>query len=81
VIPTLSAKQRQGMEELGLPLPVYDPETRRGFLVVKAEISPDSLGGYVASTGDCPVVAGGDSVEDALIALSSILRSPMGSSQ
>lgn len=73
MIPVLSFEQREGMGELGLPLPVYDPLTEKGYVLLEANITPDPLGGFLASVDGLQGLGGGDSPEEALLALSVLL--------
>jgi hypothetical protein len=77
VIPALSPEQRQGLKEFGIPLPIFDPEKNTGYVLLEARVAPDPVGGFLASVERFPVLAGGDSPEEALLALSVILRSSL----
>jgi hypothetical protein len=77
MLPDLSPEQRHTMQELGFPPPLYDPGTNTGYLLMEANISPDPLGGFLASAPGYDGAGGGDSPEDALLALSFLLRASL----
>lgn len=73
MLPKLSSEQRRALAEIGTPVPVFDPTEQSGYILVPTEINSDPLGGYLAAIPSIPAVGGGDTPEDALMALSAIL--------
>ncbi len=62
------------MAEIGTPIPIYEPAEQSGFLLLPAEITSDPLGGYLAAIPGIPAVGAGDTPEEAVVALSVVLR-------
>lgn len=74
MIPRLSAEQRRAAEELGVPMPLYDPQSKSGYVLLPARIAYDSAGGVLASVPVSRATGSGSTPEEALLALSVLLR-------
>ena len=73
VLPTLSDKQRQAISGFGGPVPLFDERTRRPYVLLDVEVTPDPLGGFSARIPGIDALGGGDTAEDATLALAVIL--------
>ena len=69
----LSDEQRQAITEFGTPLPLIDEKTQQTFVLVEAEVTTDPLGGFSACVPGIDAFGGGDSQEEATLALAVIL--------
>jgi hypothetical protein len=74
MLPDVSDEQRHMIRELGLPLPVMDRKAEQGFMLLNVDLLPDPLGGFSATIPGIDAIGGGDTVEEALIALSAVLQ-------
>jgi len=71
----LSDEQRQALSRDGTPLPLLDDKTGRPYLLVPVNLSPDPLGGVRAQIDGIEAIGGGDTPEDAVLALTVALQS------
>jgi len=71
----LSDEQRQALSLHGTPLPVLNEKTGQPYLLVPVIVSPDPLGGVRAEIDSISAVGGGDTPEDAVLALTVVLQS------
>ena len=74
MLPDVSDEQRRMIRALGLPLPVIDRETQRCFILLQVELLSDPLGGFSATIPGIDAIGGGDTVEEALVGLSTVLQ-------
>lgn len=74
MLPDVSDEQRHMIRELGLPLPVMDRQATQCFMLLPVELLPDPLGGFSATISGIDVTGGGDSAEEAMVALSTVLQ-------
>lgn len=74
MLPTLSNEQRQAMEQLGTPLPLFDEGNQEAYVILQARVTPDPLGGYSAHVPGITAYGGGGTAEEATLTLSVVLR-------
>jgi hypothetical protein len=74
MLPDVSEEQRHMMRELGLPLPVMDRKATQCFMLLPVDLLPDRLGGFSATIPGIDAIGGGDTVEEAMVALSTVLQ-------
>ena len=74
ILPGLSPAQRNEMERHGLPLPLYDPEKKQGYMVFQVSVTEDTVfGGFQAAMPGSKRIGAGESPEEAMVALSVVL--------
>jgi hypothetical protein len=74
MLPDVSEEQRHAIHELGLPLPVMDRKVKRCFMLIRVEVLPDALGGFMASIPGIDAIGAGKTVEEAMLALGAVLQ-------
>jgi hypothetical protein len=74
MLPDVSDEQRHMIHELGLPLPVMDRQAKHCFMLLQVDLLPDPLGGFSATIPGIDAIGGGDTAEEAMVALSTILQ-------
>ena len=61
------------MQQLGAPLPMFDDTTCDAYVLVPVDLVSDPLGGFSACIPGIAAFGGGDSPQEATLALASIL--------
>ena len=74
VLPTLTTDQRYAILEHGAPLPLADDVAGQTYMLLPVEFLPDPLGGVTARIPGINAFGGGDSKEEAALALAEALR-------
>ena len=74
MLPNLSDGQRHMIRESGLPLPAVDRQAKHCFMLLQVDLLPDPLGGFSATIPGIDAIGGGDTVDEAMVALSTVLQ-------
>lgn len=78
MLPLLSDDQRQAIEEDGTPLPVIDKLAGSTYILLSVQFIPDPLqGGFTAHIPGVAAYGGGETKQEASLALCEALRSYM----
>ena len=80
MISIVSAEQRQSIAEFGTPLSVVDLESNQIYVLIEVEVSTDPQSGdFSACVPGIDAFGGGDTREEATLALAVILGKALGS--
>lgn len=78
MLPMLSDDQRQAIAEFGMPLPLVDVKTTQTYVLIEVDVEADPQGGFSACIPGIDAFGGGDTHEEATLALSVILGKVLG---
>ena len=76
--PTVTNEQRQAITEFGTPLPLIDTQTKRTYVLMDVEVTTEPDGGLSAFVPGIDAFGGGDTREEATLALAVILGNVLG---
>lgn len=79
LVAPLSADQRRAVAEFGTPLPLIDTQTNQTYVLMGVEVTTEPHGGYSACVPGIDAFGGGDTREEATLALAIILGKVLAS--